>query len=343
LALVGGRDYRTTQFNRVTLAHRQPGSAFKPFVFLAALTAESATAPAFTLASFVEDEPITLQVGQKSWTPRNHDDLYEGRVTLRRALEKSLNAATVRVAETVGLGAVTRSARRLGITSDLAEVPAMALGAFEVAPLELARAYLPFANGGRRFDVATVVTEAYDADGVMLPVPIGTNQSVITPAEAYLVTSALEGVVDRGTATAIRAAGLSADVAGKTGTTNDGRDAWFVGYSTRLVALVWVGFDDGESHGLAASQVAVPIWADFMKQAIDAYPVEEFSIPEGISVVSVDITNGFAANRYCPAAATEYFLTGTEPPPCTEHASPIDRAIEHASGFWERFRGWIHR
>jgi len=139
LALVGGRDYRTTQFNRVTLAHRQPGSAFKPFVFLTALTDDATTEP-FTLASFVDDEPITLEVGGKSWSPRNHDDLYEGRVTLRRALEGSLNAATVRVAENVGLDAVVRTARRLGITSELAEVPAMALGAFEAAPLELARA-----------------------------------------------------------------------------------------------------------------------------------------------------------------------------------------------------------
>ena len=169
LALVGGRDYRTTQFNRVTLAHRQPGSAFKPFVFFAALT-DVGPRPAFTLASFVEDEPITLQVGNKSWSPRNHDDLYEGRVTLRRALERSLNAATVRVAENVGLDTVVRAARRLGITSDLSEVPAMALGAFEVAPIELARAYLPFTNGGRRFDAVTVVRAAYDADGAPLPI-----------------------------------------------------------------------------------------------------------------------------------------------------------------------------
>lgn len=342
LALVGGRDYRTTQFNRVTLAHRQPGSAFKPFVFLAALTDDATTEP-FTLASFVEDEPITLEVGTKSWSPRNHDDLYEGRVTLRRALEGSLNAATVRVAESVGLEAVVRTARRLGITSELAEVPAMALGAFEVSPLELARAYLPLANGGRRLETPIVVRAAYDETGAVLAIGHATAEPVISPAAAYLMTSVLSGVVDRGTAASVRAAGLSADVAGKTGTTNEGRDAWFVGYSSQMLALVWVGFDDGTPHGLSASQVAVPIWTEFMKQAVDAYPSPDFDIPEGITSLQVDLTNGYAANRYCPANRAEYFLAGTEPPPCSEHTSSMDRAFDHAIDAWDRLRNWLQR
>lgn len=342
VALVGGRDYRSSQFNRAVYARRQPGSAFKPFVFLAALTRRD-LAPRLTLASFVQDEPITLTVNQRSWTPRNHDNLYEGRVTLRRALEKSLNAATVRVAEAAGLDHVIETARRLGITSDLAAVPALALGAFEVTPLELACAYEAFANDGAVWNTAAMIRTAYDAQGFELPVPKPQADEVITPAEAYVMTSLLQGVVDRGTASSIRTRGIAADLAGKTGTTNEGRDAWFVGYSPRLLALVWVGFDDGTPHGLSAAQAAVPIWTDFMKQAIDAYPVPAFEIPDGISSVDVDITNGMAANRYCPAATREFFLAGTEPPSCSEHHSPIERAVDETIDAWRRLRDWFRR
>ena len=342
VALVGGRDYRSSQFNRAVYARRQPGSAFKPFVFLAALT-RGDSSPRLTLASFVQDEPITLTVNQRAWTPRNHDDLYEGRVTLRRALEKSLNAATVRVAEATGLERIVDAARRLGITSELAPVPALALGAFEVTPLELAAAYEPFANDGAVWNAAAVIRSAYDAHGDELPVPTPQADEVITPAEAYLMTSLLAGVIDKGTAASVRAQGIAADLAGKTGTSNDGRDAWFVGYSPRLLALVWVGFDDGTPHGLSAAQAAVPIWADFMKQAIDAYPVPAFEIPDGVSSVDVDVTNGMAANRFCPAVAREVFLAGTEPPPCSEHHSPLERAVDETIDVWRRFRDWFRR
>ena len=342
VALVGGRDYRSSQFNRAVYARRQPGSAFKPFVFLAALT-RGDLSPRLTLASFVQDEPITLTVNQRAWTPRNHDDLYEGRVTLRRALEKSLNAATVRVAEATGLERIVDTARRLGITSELAPVPALALGAFEVTPLELAAAYEPFANDGAVWNAAAVIRSAYDAHGDELPVPTPQADEVITPAEAYLMTSLLAGVIDKGTAASVRAQGIAADLAGKTGTSNDGRDAWFVGYSPRLLALVWVGFDDGTPHGLSAAQAAVPIWADFMKQAIDAYPVPAFEIPDGVSSVDVDVTNGMAANRFCPAVAREVFLAGTEPPPCSEHHSPLERAVDETIDVWRRFRDWFRR
>jgi penicillin-binding protein 1B len=342
VALVGGRDYRTSQFNRAVYARRQPGSAFKPFVFLAALT-RTDLSPRLTLASFVQDEPITLTVNHRAWTPRNHEDLYEGRVTLRRALEKSLNAATVRVAEATGLEHVVDTARRLGITSELAPVPSLALGAFEVTPLELAGAYAAFANDGAIWNAAAVIRAPYDAQGFELPVPKPQADEVITPAEAYLMTSLLAGVIDKGTAASVRARGIAADLAGKTGTTNDGRDAWFVGYSPRLLALVWVGFDDGSPHGLSAAQAAVPIWSDFMKQAIDAYPVPAFEIPDGIANVEIDITNGMAANRFCPAVAREVFLSGTEPPPCSEHHSPIERAVDETIDFWRRLRDRFRR
>src|SRR5688572_15020150 len=191
-ALVGGRDYQQSQYNRATLARRQPGSAFKPFVYLAALRPHGDAAP-LTAASLVDDAPITLTVGRDTWSPRNYNDHYEGRVTVRRALEQSLNAATVRVAESAGLPRVVETARALGFTGGLTPVPAAALGAFEATPLELARAYLPLVNGGVRPPGAQAVRSVRDGDETLEPAEAGEATAVITPAEAYLVTSLLEG------------------------------------------------------------------------------------------------------------------------------------------------------
>ncbi|HET7296671.1 MAG TPA: PBP1A family penicillin-binding protein, partial [Gemmatimonadales bacterium] len=272
-ALVGGRDYRTSPFNRATLARRQPGSAFKPFVYLAALAARGERPP-FTAASLVDDAPITVMVSGRPWSPRNYKDRYEGPVTVRRALEDSLNGATVRIAQTVGLPAIVRTARALGIESELEAVPAVALGAFEVTPLELARAYLPLAGGGLTHSVRLVESVA---DGSHSTVATrDESRPVLSPAEAYLMTSLLFGVMRTGTGARAAALGVPETVAGKTGTTNEGRDAWFVGYSSNLLALVWVGFDDGRPHGLSGAEAALPIWSDFMKQALGAYPAAPF-------------------------------------------------------------------
>jgi penicillin-binding protein 1B len=342
VAMVGGRDYRASQFNRAVFAKRQPGSAFKPFVFATALAPFDDVEP-LTPSSMIDDEPITLKVGGKDWMPRNHDGVYEGRVTVRRALERSLNAATVRIAAHAGLDRIVDTARQLGITSPLEPVPSLSLGAFEVTPLELATAYSAFANGGTSWKRAGTTRAAFDSHGEPISVPRPQGSTVLTPAQAYVMTSLLQGVVDHGTASSARAAGIASDLAGKTGTTNEGRDAWFVGYTPRLLALVWVGFDDGEPHRLTAAQAALPIWTDFMKQAIDAYPVPAFEVPEGITWVEIDITNGSAANRYCPARAREVFLAGTEPPPCSVHVSPVDRAVDQAIDVWKRFKGWLGR
>src|SRR5216117_3508761 len=177
----------------------------------------------------------------------------------------------------------------------------MALGSFEVTPLELARAYLPFLNGGQRTPPAHAVRAVQDPGGA-LDVDEEPSKSVMSPAEAYLMTSLLEGVVTNGTGASARALGVPGAIAGKTGTTNDGRDAWFVGYSPTLVALVWVGFDGNEPHGLSGAEGALPIWSDFMKQALDLnVPVASFQVPQGISFADVDTTNGRLATRYCPA------------------------------------------
>ncbi len=337
-ALVGGRDYLASQFNRVTSARRQPGSAFKPIVYLAALRAGDG-APFFTAASRVEDLPLTLESNGQPWSPRNADDRYEGIVTVRQALEQSLNSATVRIAQTVGLPTVIDLARALGIQSPLGPVPAMALGAFEVTPLELARAYLPLANGGIRPAAISGIHTVQFGDDEVKPASADEPARVVSAAEAWLVTSLLKGVVTAGTGSAVRSSGLPDVVAGKTGTTNDGRDAWFVGYTPRLLALVWVGFDGGEPHGMSGARAALPIWVDFMKQAVDAYPQSDFEMPTGIAFADIDVTNGKRAVRACPVVAREAFLVGTEPPMCDEHRGVID----HVVNGWNRLTEWFRR
>jgi penicillin-binding protein 1B len=337
-AMVGGRRYQTSQFNRVTLGHRQPGSAFKPFVYSAALAATGA-GRGFTLATFLDDSPLTITLDGVAWSPRNYEDRYLGRVTVREALQQSLNAATVRLAQDVGLPAIIERARSLGIESRLDPVPAMALGAFEVTPLELARAYLPFFNGGQRTAPARAVRSLqYRGGGVE-----GDDEpqkSVMSPAEAYLMTSLLEGVINAGTGASARALGVTGAVAGKTGTTNDARDAWFVGGTPALLAAVWVGYDGGEPHGLSGAEGALPIWAEFMRSAIDSIAARPgFSVPPGVTFVEIDLTNGKTANRFCPRTGKEVFLTGTEPEACREHGGLGDRMEE----WWTRFRGWLRR
>jgi penicillin-binding protein 1B len=317
---------------------RQPGSAFKPFVFAAALGRLEGE-PAFTAATFVEDEPLAITVKDEVWSPRNYQDRYEGRVTVRRALEQSLNSATVRIALEIGLPRVIGRARTLGLTSRLAAVPAVALGAFEVSPLELARAYLPFANGGVRVDRTTAVRTVRAADGDLGVLAGPTTTQAIPPAEAYVMTSLLQGVITSGTGSAAQSLQALGAVAGKTGTTNDGRDAWFVGYTPNLLALVWVGFDSGEPHGLSGSDAALPIWTAFIRRALEAYPPPAFSTPTGITVAKIDPTNGKLASLFCPVTVRETFLTGTEPAPCDEHGVLPEPVVE----WWRRFRDWLGR
>jgi membrane carboxypeptidase/penicillin-binding protein len=215
----------------------------------------------------------------------------------------------------------------------------MALGVFETTPMELAHAYLPFANGGFRLPPPSGVRAFAAGDGTTVAADDEEPRRVLTPAESYLITSLLEGVMTSGTGAASRALGVEGPVAGKTGTTNEGRDAWFVGYSPSLLAVAWVGYDDGEPHGLSGAEAALPIWADFMKQALPLYPSAPFAAPSGITIASVDVTNGKLANRFCPTVAREIFLTGTEPEPCTEHGGVGDRVGD----WWRRFRDWLRR
>jgi penicillin-binding protein 1B len=333
-ALVGGRDYATSQFNRVTQARRQMGSVFKPIVYAAAL--ESAFRPegrVITSLTRVEDAPTTFTHKGQRWSPRNYDGRYLGWVGPRTALEQSLNVATVKFAERVGFETVARYARRMGMQGKLDPLPALALGAFEASPLEVAQVYAVLANHGLRaspFSVKEVMT----ADGRVLEKHhIGVEES-LQPATAFLVTDFLAGVFERGTARSARKAGFHWTAAGKTGTTDEGRDAWFAGYTPELLVVVWVGYDDSRPLGLTGAQAALPIWVDFMKAVLVGRPSQAFHPPPGLVQVTVDPASGEVAHVGCPTHITEVFIEGTEPKTfCSLHstASIGGRAIPSSS------------
>src|SRR4029077_12929450 len=245
-ALVGGRDYRASQFNRVTQAHRQPGSLFKPFVYLAAFSRRDLPTPV-TPATILDDSPITVVwdrgSDEQQWTPRNYDNDYRGAMSARQALELSINVPTVRVALAAGLPTVLAAARAAGIGSRLRAYPSISLGAFEISPLEIASAYAVFANSGGRIEPKAIVgVETFD--GSVLDRKETPLVPVLPPDAVFLVDSLLRGAVDRGTGSGARAGGGGGGLAGTTATPNDGRDAWFVGFSPRFLAAVWVGYDD---------------------------------------------------------------------------------------------------
>jgi penicillin-binding protein 1B len=314
-ALVGGRDYRLSQFNRVTQAHRQPGSLFKPFVYLAGFARRDLDPP-ITPATVLEDEPITVEWGQmtdeEQWSPRDYDNEYRGRMTARQALEQSINIPTVRVSLRAGLPFVLAAARNAGITSRLRGFPSVALGAFEISPMEIAGAFAVFANSGVRVAPKSIVG-VMTGDGTVLDRK-ATELAPALPADAvFLVNAILQGAVNHGTGAGARARGLTGVLAGKTGTTNDGRDAWFVGFSPRLVATVWVGYDDNRGLNLSGSQAAVPIFADFARSVPSQYFAEKFTQPSDIVTAEIDPDTGFLAGPACPKTFTEFFIEGTAP------------------------------
>jgi len=316
-ALVGGRQYERGSFNRAFLARRQPGSAFKPFVYAAALAA------GFTPASLVDDEPVEVEQDGRIWTPANYGGEYMGRVTMRRALMKSSNAAAVRISRVVGEQRVIQTAHRNGITSPLSPVPAIALGALEVTPIELVTAYAPFANGGLRVR-PRLVRRIERADGsVLWSEEPGTPVAVMDPRDAFQMTSMMRSVVDRGTGTAIRASGVTQSVAGKTGTTNNGADVWFVGYTKSLVAGFWFGYDtphsiSGDANG---GRLAAPAWAEFYQQGWrDRSADTEWQPPAGMVPRMIDAETDMLAGEWCPLTQREWFKPGTEPTEiCDEH------------------------
>jgi 1A family penicillin-binding protein len=328
-ALVGGRDHERGNFNRALAARRQPGSAFKPFVYAAALMA------GLSPATMVDDEPVEVDQGRTVWTPANFNDEYLGHITLRTALMHSSNSATVRVSRSVGEARVVAAARRNGITSPIDPVPSIALGTGEVTPLELVAAYAPFANGGNRVR-PRVVRRIDRSDGT----PVWSMETEVTPAmdprEAFQLTSMLRSVVDAGTGHVLRDLGVKGPVAGKTGTTNEGTDVWFVGYTPTLVAGFWFGFDRPRSLGGDASggRLAAPAWADFYKAGWREKAVAgAWDPPDGLVSRVIDPESGMLATQYCPTQQTEWFKPGTEPSrECEAHQFAPDAVFTDAAG-----------
>jgi len=311
LALVGGRNYATSQWNRCTMAHRQAGSAFKPVVYSAALSPQSG--PLVTLSSRIEDEPLAIETPDGLWEPVNYDKKFRGPVTVREALERSLNVPAARIGQAVGIGEVVSMARRLGVTSDLPNVPSLALGTAEVSPLELAVVYSTFANGGLRPTPRSFIGLLDDRGVGQEQWPLAGSRRVLDPGTAYLTTSLLEGVVDRGTGAGIRARGLRGPIAGKTGTTDDEYDLWFVGFTPEIVAVVWVGYDEPREIGVPSSRGALPIWADFLAEISGSKVRGVFARPGGVERVEVDPESGARALAGCRQSAPEFFLEGTAP------------------------------
>jgi penicillin-binding protein 1B len=312
LAFVGGRSYNQSQYNRAVSARRQPGSVFKPFVYLAAFEhAQAEGRTDLTPATVVLDEPTSFVFNAQTWSPRNYEDQYDGPITLRRALALSRNIAAAKVAESAGYEEVAALWRRIGAGTPPRPYPAIALGVFEATPFEIATAYTLFPNGGTirpLTAISRLVTKGKD-----LPLQVEKPRTVARPDTTFLVTNMMRSVINEGTGAGARAAGFALDAAGKSGTTNDLRDAWFVGFTPELLTVVWVGMDDNQPVGLSGTQAALPIWTAFMTRALAGHANLPFEAPEGITFVDIDRDTGKVAAPGCPRMFKEAFLSGTEP------------------------------
>jgi penicillin-binding protein 1B len=313
IAMVGGRDYEKSQLNRATEAMRQPGSVYKPFVYATALnTAYDPVPRVITAASVYTDEPKTFTFDNKEYSPGNFGDIYSnGPVTLRDALVKSLNVVTVELAMEVTIGRVVNLAAKAGLPKPQKPYPAVALGASEATPLQIASAYTAFASGGTRV-TPVVINRITSGKGETLLAPTTQKNEVLKPEVAYIMTSFMKDVVNRGTAAKLRARGFRATVAGKTGTSRDG---WFTGYTPNIVCAVWVGFDDGSQLGLTGGEAALPIWGEFMTAALAAHPEwgGDWQVPSNIEQVDIDPRTGLLAIPDDPNKRTELFISGTAP------------------------------
>jgi penicillin-binding protein 1B len=329
LALVGGRNYAVSQLDHAN-AKRPTGSIFKPFVYAAAVnTALDGSNPVFTPASIVPDQPSTFAYGDQIYEPRNYKEEYHGDVTARYALAMSLNNATVKLAEEVGYDKVADLAKSAGIVSVKA-TPAMALGAYDATPLDMAAAYTVFANSGVRIS-PTMINSVRSANGDIIMDFKPETRQVLDPRVSYVMTDMMEGVLNFGTAFEVRQRGFTAPAAGKTGTSHDG---WFAGYTSNLLCIVWVGYDDYSDIRLSGAQTAAPIWAEFMKRAVSLPQysnVKDFTQPAGVVDVQLDKTTNLLATPACPETYNAAFVVGTEPSTTCEQGT--------GKGFFSRIFG----
>jgi penicillin-binding protein 1B len=311
-AVIGGRDYGQSQLNHA-LARRQPGSVFKPFVYAAAFdNAVDGVQPVITPATTIDDEPTTFEFDGKEYTPNNYGERFMGRVTVRDALTNSLNVATVKVAELIGYGRVVQVARKMGLGTNIQPTPAVALGAYEMTPIDVAAGYTTFATMGTRAE-PQFLRIVVNADGTPLEKFSPQTHLALDPRVAFLVDSLLKDVLNRGTGAGVRARGFTLPAAGKTGTSRDG---WFAGFTSNLLCVIWVGFDDNRDIGFTGGVVAAPIWADFMTRAtaLAQYrDVKDFAMPDGVQSVLIDPDTLQLATANCPTTREEVYVTGSAP------------------------------
>jgi len=322
LALVGGRSYGTSQLNHA-VSKRPTGSIFKPFVYATAFntslegTILSGQTKPFTQVTMLSDEQTTYEVGDQEYTPRNFEGEYHEQVTARYALQKSLNNATIGLAALVGFDRVAALAREAGV-KNARGTPSVAIGSYDAAPLDMAGAYTIFANNGLHLDpwmLASVRTATGDIVTDYTP----TSKQVLDPRVAYLTTNMLENVINHGTGAATRSRGFTAPAAGKTGTDHD---AWFAGYTSNLLCIVWVGNDDYTDIKIQGADAAAPIWAEFMKKAVQLpqySDTHEFSVADGVGVVEIDKASNLLSDAACPDGVDVAFLDGTAPTDTCDH------------------------
>ena len=320
LALVGGRNYGISQLNHA-VAKRPTGSIFKPFVYAAAMdTAVSGGDTVFTPVSMLDDAATTFAYGDQIYEPRNYKEEYHGPVTARYALAMSLNNATVKLAEEVGYEKVATLARAAGITSVRA-TPAMALGSYDATPLDMTAAYTVFANGGQRIS-PILINSVRNNKGEVVENYTPERKSILDPRTVAVMTDMLQAVINSGLGSGVRARGFAAPAAGKTGSSHDG---WFAGYTSNLLCIVWVGYDDYSDLHLAGAQTAVPIWTEFMKRAT-ALPqysnTTGFGTPTGVVSVQLDKNTNRLATPSCPETYSSSFVEGTEPKDTCDQAAP---------------------
>jgi penicillin-binding protein 1B len=329
-ALVGGRDYARSQLNRI-FAKRPPGSVFKPFVYAAAMnTGLGGGTKILTPASMVDDASATFVFDKQNYRPANFRNEAFGTMTLRQALAKSDNVAAVKIAQLVGYSAVVDMAHMAGLNGDIRPTPAVALGSYAVTPFEMAAAYTPFANGGR-WVKPQVVSYVQNAGGETIHGGQNETHQAMDPRVAYLLTNMLEEVLRSGTGAGVRARGFKLPAAGKTGTSHDG---WFAGFTSQLLCIVWVGFDDYRELDLEGAKSALPIWTEFMKKAarLGAYrKAVEFPRPNGVESAKICLESGKLVGDLCTKTATEVFIAGTEPQDkCDLHAVAARVDTDHS-------------
>jgi penicillin-binding protein 1B len=329
-ALVGGSDYATAPFNRAISISRHVGSTFKPFVYLAAM-GEVDEEPRITQSSWLTDEAREYQVGQQTWAPANFDKQFRGYVTARQALEQSVNAATVSLGMDVGVEPIAALAEQVGLQERVPRNPSVILGAVETSPLRLARGYCTLANGGRT--VAPYALREVRKDGERWSNERPAPRRVVSSQGAYLVTDMLVGALQYGTGASAATLGFRHLAAGKTGTSDDARDTWFVGYTPETVMSVWVGYDDNTPTGFSGSSGALPVWAAAMQAWLGDGWDASFDVPPGIAFRSVDPMTGDMANSTCPQAESAAFIEGTEPQYyCSLHAPSFGDRLDQFFG-----------